>query len=55
MIAIEAAVKGTPVPVHFQFAEKHGRQPEFIEPELPEIAPRPSLPTPVARFIGLIR
>ena len=37
------------VPVHFQFAKKHGRQPEFIECKLPEIAPRPSLPTPVAR------
>jgi hypothetical protein len=35
------------VPVHFQFAKKHGRQPEFIERTLPEIAPRPSLPTPV--------
>jgi hypothetical protein len=33
-------------PVHFQFARKHGRQPEFIERKLPEIAPRPSLPTP---------
>ena len=37
------------VPVHFQFAKKHGRQPEFIERKLPEIAPRPSLPMPVAR------
>jgi hypothetical protein len=36
------------VPVHFQFARKHGRQPEFIERKLPEIAPRPSPPTPVA-------
>ena len=35
------------VPVHFQFAKKYGRQPEFIERKLPEIAPRPSLPTPV--------
>ena len=35
------------VPVHFQFAKKHGRQPEFIERKLPEIAPRPSPPTPV--------
>jgi len=34
------------VPVYFQFAKKHGRQPEFIERKLPEIAPRPSLPTP---------
>jgi hypothetical protein len=32
------------VPVHFQFARKHGRQPEFIEPKLPEVAPRPSPP-----------
>jgi hypothetical protein len=30
------------VPVHFQFARKHGGQPEFIERKLPEIAPRPS-------------
>jgi hypothetical protein len=37
------------VPVHFQFAKKHGGQPEFIERKLPEIAPRPSPPTPVAR------
>ena len=37
------------VPVHFQFARKHGGQPEFIERKLPEIAPRPSLPTPVIR------
>ena len=37
------------VPVHFQFARKHGGQPEFIERKLPEIAPRPSQPTPVAR------
>ena len=35
------------VPVHFQFARKHGRQPEFIERKLPEIATRPSPPTPV--------
>jgi hypothetical protein len=34
------------VPVHFQFARKHGRQPEFIERKLPEIAPRPLSPTP---------
>jgi hypothetical protein len=37
------------VPVHFQFARKHGRQPEFIERKLPEIAPRPSPTPPVAR------
>lgn len=37
------------VPVHFQFARRHGRQPEFIERKLPEIAPRPSPPTPVVR------
>lgn len=30
------------VPVHFQFVRKHGRQPEFIERKLPEIALRPS-------------
>jgi hypothetical protein len=30
------------VPVHFQFARKHGRQPEFIERKLPEIPPRPA-------------
>ena len=36
------------VPVHFQFVKKHGRQLEFIERKLPEIAPRPSPPTPVA-------
>jgi hypothetical protein len=35
------------VPVYFQFAKKHGRQPEFIERKLPEIAPRPSSPMPV--------
>lgn len=34
------------VPVVFQFARKHRRQPEFIERKLPEIAPRPSPPTP---------
>jgi hypothetical protein len=34
------------VPVHFQFARKHGRQPEFIEREIPEISPRPSPHTP---------
>lgn len=33
------------VPVHFQFARKHGGQREFIERKLPEITPRPSLPT----------
>jgi hypothetical protein len=37
------------VPVHFQFTKKHGRQPEFIERKLPEIALRPSPPTPVVR------
>jgi len=37
------------VPVHFQFTGKLGRQPEFIERKLPEIAPRPSPPTPVIR------
>jgi hypothetical protein len=37
------------VPVHFQFARKHGGQPEFIERKLPEIAPRPSPPMPVVR------
>jgi hypothetical protein len=37
------------VRVHFQFAKKHGRQPEFIERKLPEIALRPSPPTPVVR------
>jgi type IV secretory pathway TraG/TraD family ATPase VirD4 len=37
------------VPVHFQFARKHGRQPEVIERRLPEIASRPSPPTPVIR------
>ncbi len=36
------------VPVHFQFAKKHGRQPEFIERKLP-VVPRPSPPTlPIA-------
>src|SRR5579885_686662 len=34
------------VPVHFQFAKKHGRQPEFIERKLPQIAARPSPTTP---------
>ena len=38
------------VPVYFQFARKHGRQPEFIERKLPEIAPRPSPQTPVAHI-----
>ena len=33
------------VPVHFQFARKHGRQPEFIERKMPEVAPRQSPPT----------
>ena len=33
------------VPVYFQFARKHGRQPEFIERKLP-VVPRPSPPTP---------
>jgi len=37
------------VSVHFHFAKKHGRQPEFIESKLPEIAPRPSPPTLVVR------
>jgi hypothetical protein len=37
------------VPVHFQFAKERGRPPELIERKLPEIAPRPSPPTPVAR------
>lgn len=37
------------VPVHFQFAKKHGEQPEFIERKLPELAPRLSPPTPVVR------
>jgi type IV secretory pathway TraG/TraD family ATPase VirD4 len=37
------------VPVHFHFAKKHGRQPEFIERELPKIAPRPSPATTAAR------
>jgi hypothetical protein len=36
------------VPVHFQFARKHGGQPEFIERKLPEVAPRPSPPPPIA-------
>ncbi len=41
------------VPVHFRLIEKHGRQPEFIERKLSEIAPmqrsaskRPQLPPP---------
>lgn len=37
------------VSVYFQFVRKRGGQPEFIERELPEVAPRPSLPTPLAR------
>ncbi len=36
------------VPVHFQFARKRSRQPEFIERKLPEIEPRPSLPPQIA-------
>jgi len=36
------------VPVHFQFARKHGRQPQFIERKLSAVAPRPSPLTPVA-------
>jgi len=36
------------VPVHFQFARKHGGQPDFIERKSP-VVPRPSPPTPVAR------
>jgi hypothetical protein len=36
------------VPVHFQFARKRGGQPQFIERKLPEVAPRPSLPTLIA-------
>jgi hypothetical protein len=35
------------VPVYFQFARKHGRQPEFIERKMPEVVPKPSAPTPV--------
>jgi hypothetical protein len=35
--------------VRFRFTKKHGRLPEFIERQLPESAPRPSPPTPVAR------
>ena len=34
------------VPVYFQFARKHGGEPEFIERKLPEIAPRTLSPTP---------
>src|SRR6185437_13484770 len=34
------------VSVHFQFARKHGGQPEFIERELPEVALTPSLSMP---------
>jgi len=37
------------IPIHFQFARKQGRQPEFIERKLPEIAPRPLPPPPVVR------
>jgi hypothetical protein len=36
------------VPVHFQFARKHGRQPEFIERKMP-VVPRPSPPPPTVR------
>lgn len=44
------------VPVHFQFAGKRGRQPEFIERKLPELAPKPSLPTrPVAVPAGQVK
>lgn len=34
------------VPVHFRLAKKRGRQPEFIERKMPEVAPRPSPPQP---------
>jgi hypothetical protein len=34
-------------PVHFQFAGKRGRQPEFIERKLPEILAKPAQPAPV--------
>lgn len=34
------------VPVHFQFARKHGGHQEFIKRKLPGIAPRQSPPTP---------
>ena len=37
------------VPVHFQFARKHSRQPEFIERKMLEIAAKPSSPTPTIR------
>ena len=40
-------------PVYFQFAKKHGRHLEFIERRLPEIAPRPSPPTPAATEAAL--
>jgi hypothetical protein len=36
------------VPVYFHFSRKRGGQREFIERKLPEIAPRPSPPMPVA-------
>ena len=35
-------VEHIPLPI----ARKHGRQPEFVERKLPEIAPRPLPPTP---------
>jgi type IV secretory pathway TraG/TraD family ATPase VirD4 len=37
------------VAAKFRLAKKKGKHPEFIERKLPEIAPRPSLPTPVVR------
>jgi hypothetical protein len=37
------------IPVHFQFSRKRSGQAEFIERKMPEVAPRPSAPTPVAR------
>jgi type IV secretory pathway TraG/TraD family ATPase VirD4 len=37
------------VQAKFRLAKKKGKHPEFIERKLPEIAPRPSLPTPVVR------
>ena len=39
------------VPVYFQLTKKHGGQPELIERSLPAIAPRPSVPAPVARTV----
>ena len=38
------------VPVHFQFARKHGKQQEFIERKFPEIASRQSPPMPIVRI-----